>query len=93
MGFDDKVHGDEAEIEIHDEEVDSAFEKLKLFISEKKAVLIEKIGPIIVGSQEINYYKFLIDNNEVRIIFETYFGIRIIGKRCILDEINLIISL
>lgn len=74
-------------IVIGNEYDDNLKDALSLALKQMGAKEISKINAL-VGSQDISIYKFLVKNEIIRVEFETYIGLSLIGPKNLIREIE-----
>ena len=74
-------------IVIGNEYDDNLKDALSLALKQMGAKEISKINAL-VGSQDISIYEFLVKNEIIRVEFETYIGLSLIGPKNLIMEIE-----
>ncbi|MFA9949965.1 hypothetical protein [Dentiradicibacter hellwigii] len=74
-------------IVIGNEYDDNLKDALSLALKQMGAKEISKINAL-VGSQDISIYEFLVKNEIIRVEFETYIGLSLIGPKNLIREIE-----
>ena len=74
-------------IVIGNEYDDNLKDALSLTLKQMGAKEISKINAL-VGSQDISIYEFLVKNEIIRVEFETYIGLSLIGPKNLIREIE-----
>ena len=74
-------------IVIGNEYDDNLKDALYLALKQMGAKEISKINAL-VGSQDISIYEFLVKNEIIRVEFETYIGLSLIGPKNLIREIE-----
>ena len=74
-------------IVIGNEYDDNLKDALSLALKQMGAKEISKINAL-VGSQDISIYEFLVKNEIIRVEFETYIGLSLIGPKTLIREIE-----